>query len=126
MRNLQSLRLQLFSRTLFTVGLVTLLMIDAFALQNNNEADTTKETTTIMSMKNSITHGKEHEDGTRHGDLSYAGSKRKVPRGSDPIHNRFFTDFLFHLSLAINISCMSICVVLFSNIWHSSDNSMLI
>ncbi|CDY11628.1 BnaC06g31090D [Brassica napus] len=88
MRNLQSLRLQLFSRTLFTVGLVTLLMIDAFALQNNNEADTTKETTTIMSMKNSITHGKEHEDGTRHGDLSYAGSKRKVPRGSDPIHNR--------------------------------------
>nr|VDD01737.1 unnamed protein product [Brassica rapa] len=66
MRNLQSLRLQLFSRTLFTVGLVTLLMIDAFALQNNNEADTTKETTTIMSMKNSITHGEqENQDGHR-------------------------------------------------------------
>ncbi|KAF8102264.1 hypothetical protein N665_0199s0039 [Sinapis alba] len=89
MRNLQSLRLQLFSRTLFTIGLVTLLMIDALALQNNNEADSTKEITTTMKMNNSITHGKEHEDGTRHGDdLSYAASKRKVPRGSDPIHNR--------------------------------------
>ncbi|KAG2321560.1 hypothetical protein Bca4012_057463 [Brassica carinata] len=88
MRNLHSLRLQLFSRTLFTIGLVTLLMIDALALQNNNEADSTKEITTTMMMNNSTTHGKEHEDGIRHGDLSYAASKRKVPRGSDPIHNR--------------------------------------
>lgn len=102
MRNLQSLRLHLFSRTLFTIGLVTLLMIDSFAIQNNNKANTTKEITTTRTMTNSITHGKEHEDGRRHGDLSYAASKRKVPRGSDPIHNRFFTDFLFHLSLSLN------------------------
>ncbi|CAH8363912.1 unnamed protein product [Eruca vesicaria subsp. sativa] len=92
MRNLQFLRLQFFSRTLFTVGLVTLLMIDAFALQDNDQADTTKEITTTMTMSNAITHGKEIqqelEDGSRHGDLSYAASKRKVPRGSDPIHNR--------------------------------------
>ncbi|CAD5316791.1 unnamed protein product [Arabidopsis thaliana] len=30
----------------------------------------------------------ELEDGSRNGDLSYVASKRKVPRGPDPIHNR--------------------------------------
>nr|AMC38497.1 CLE26 [Raphanus sativus] len=113
MRNLHSLRLHLFSRTLFTIGLVTLLMIDSFAIQNNNKANTTKEITTTRTMTNSITHGKEHEDGRRHGDLSYAASKRKVPRGSDPIHNRFLpiTRFIYHLQ-STNLACL--CVLFFS------------
>ncbi|EOA35917.1 hypothetical protein CARUB_v10021175mg [Capsella rubella] len=101
MRDHRSLRLQLLIRTLFTVGLVTLLMIDAFVLQNNNETtDKTKEITTAATImnnsdsygKSSFIHAKEiqqgHEDGSRHGDLSYVVSKRKVPRGPDPIHNR--------------------------------------
>ncbi|KAJ0242753.1 CLAVATA3/ESR [Hirschfeldia incana] len=92
MRYLQTLRLSLLFRTLFTVGLVTLLMIDVFVVQNNNEADTTKETTTAATMNDSIIHGKgvqqELEDGSKHGDFSYVASKRKVPRGPDPIHNR--------------------------------------
>ncbi|ESQ28226.1 hypothetical protein EUTSA_v10019352mg [Eutrema salsugineum] len=92
MRNLRSLRLQMLFRTLFTIGLVTLLMIDAFVLQNNNVEDKTKEITTAATMNNSIIHTKETqqelEDGSRHGDLSYVAGKRKVPRGPDPIHNR--------------------------------------
>ncbi|CAH8392151.1 unnamed protein product [Eruca vesicaria subsp. sativa] len=92
MRNLKSHRLQLLLRTLFTIGLVTFLMIDVFVLQNNNEADKTKETTTAAAMNNTIIHAKgvqhELEDGSKHGDLSYVASKRKVPRGPDPIHNR--------------------------------------
>ncbi|XP_010415668.1 PREDICTED: CLAVATA3/ESR (CLE)-related protein 26-like [Camelina sativa] len=99
MRNHRSLRLQLLIRTLFTVGLVTLIMIDAFVLQNNNETDKTKEITTAATMNNSdsnaasFIHAKEiqqehDEDRSRHGDLSYVVSKRKVPRGPDPIHNR--------------------------------------
>lgn len=106
MRNLQTLRLSLLFRTLFTVGFVTLIMIDVFVLQNNNEADKTKETS--ATMNNSIIHGKgvqqELEDGSKHGDLSYFASKRKVPRGPDPIHNRFSTGSLFHLSLPIKKS----------------------
>ncbi|KFK41422.1 hypothetical protein AALP_AA2G128700 [Arabis alpina] len=42
--------------------------------------------------KPSFIHAKEIqqeiEDGSRRGDLSYVTSKRKVPRGPDPIHNR--------------------------------------
>uniref|UniRef100_A0A0D3API1 Uncharacterized protein n=1 Tax=Brassica oleracea var. oleracea TaxID=109376 RepID=A0A0D3API1_BRAOL len=94
MRNLQTLRLPLLFRTLFTVGFVTLLMIDVFVLQNNNEVDKTKETTTAATMNNSITHAKgvkeDLGDGSKHGDLSHSASKRKVPRGPDPIHNRLF------------------------------------
>lgn len=83
-------------------------MIEAFVLPNN-EADKPKEITTAVTMNNnSIIHAKdiqqELEDGSRHGDLSYIASKRKVPRGPDPIHNRFFTDFLFYSSLSINKS----------------------
>uniref|UniRef100_A0A1J3D190 CLAVATA3/ESR (CLE)-related protein 26 n=1 Tax=Noccaea caerulescens TaxID=107243 RepID=A0A1J3D190_NOCCA len=92
MRNLRSLRLQLLLRTLFTVGLVTLLMIDGFVLQNNNETEKTKEIAIAATTNNSIIHAKEIqeqlEDGSRHGDLSYVASNRKVPRGPDPIHNR--------------------------------------
>ncbi|KAG7651186.1 CLAVATA3/ESR (CLE)-related protein 26 [Arabidopsis thaliana] len=90
MRNNHSLRLQLWFRTLFTVGVVTLLMIDAFVLQNNKEDDKTKETTTAVNMNNSDAKEiqQELEDGSRNGDLSYVASKRKVPRGPDPIHNR--------------------------------------
>ncbi|KAG2312949.1 hypothetical protein Bca52824_024506 [Brassica carinata] len=92
MRNLQTFRLPLLFRTLFTVGFVTLLMTVVFVLQNNNEADTTKETTTAATMNNSIIPAKgvqqELEDESKHGNLSYAASKRKVPRGPDPIHNR--------------------------------------
>ncbi|CDY52460.1 BnaCnng22520D [Brassica napus] len=101
MRNLQTLRLPLLFRTLFTVGFVTLLMIDVFVLQNNNEVDKTKETTTAATMNNSIIHAKGVEkdlgDGSKYGDLSYGASKRKVPRGPDPIHNRYFTGFLIFL-----------------------------
>ncbi|CAH2066483.1 unnamed protein product [Thlaspi arvense] len=92
MRNLRSFPLQLLFRTLFTIGLVTLLMTDAFVIQNNNAANKTKEFTTSATMNNSIMRTKEIqqelEDGSRHGDLSYVASKRKVPRGPDPIHNR--------------------------------------
>uniref|UniRef100_A0A1J3JDQ3 CLAVATA3/ESR (CLE)-related protein 26 n=1 Tax=Noccaea caerulescens TaxID=107243 RepID=A0A1J3JDQ3_NOCCA len=92
MRNLRSLRLQLLLRTLFTVGLVTLLMIDGFVLQNNNETEKTKEIAIAATTNNSIIHAKEIQeqlvDGSRHGDLSYVASNRKVPRGPDPIHNR--------------------------------------
>ncbi|CAF2139171.1 unnamed protein product [Brassica rapa subsp. narinosa] len=92
MRNLQTLRLPLLFRTLFTVGFVTLLMIDVFVLQNNNEVDKTKEITTAATMNNSIIHAKgvkeDLVDVSKHGDLSYVASKRKVPRGPDPIHNR--------------------------------------
>ncbi|KAF8050632.1 hypothetical protein N665_1918s0007 [Sinapis alba] len=92
MRNIQTLRLQLLFCTLFTVGFVTLLMIDVFVLRNNNAANKTKEITTAATMNNSIIHAKsvqeELEDGSRHGDHSYVASKRKVPRGPDPIHNR--------------------------------------
>lgn len=108
MRNLQTLRLPLLFCTLFTVGFVTLLMTDVFVLQNNNEADITKETTTAATMNNSIIPAKgvqqELEDESKHGNLSYVASKRKVPRGPDPIHNRFFTGFLFQLSLPIRKS----------------------
>ncbi|CAF1906884.1 unnamed protein product [Brassica oleracea] len=108
MRNLQTLRLPLLFRTLFTVGFVTLLMIDVFVLQNNNEVDKTKETTTAATMNNSIIHAKGVEkdlgDGSKYGDLSYGASKRKVPRGPDPIHNRYFTGFLFQLSLPVKKS----------------------
>ncbi|KAH0938277.1 hypothetical protein HID58_005738, partial [Brassica napus] len=108
MRNLQTLCLPLLFRTLFMVGFVTLLMIDVFVLQNNNEVDKTKEITTAATMNNSIIHAKgvkeDLVDGSKHGDLSYVASKRKVPRGPDPIHNRFFTGFLFQLSLPINKS----------------------
>ncbi|CAF2099943.1 unnamed protein product [Brassica napus] len=45
-------------------------------------------------MNSSIIHAKgvkeDFVDGSQHGDLSYFASKRKVPRGPDPIHNRFF------------------------------------
>lgn len=111
MRNHRSLRLQLLFRTLFTVGLVTLLMIDAFVLQNNNNADKTKEITTSATMNNSdsktsVIHAKdmqqELEDGSRHDDLSYVASNRKVPRGPDPIHNRFFNIFFFYISFSTN------------------------
>ncbi|CAN7040407.1 hypothetical protein BRARA_B01891 [Brassica rapa] len=92
MRNLQTLCLPLLFRTLFMVGFVTLLMIDVFVLQNNNEVDKTKEITTAATMNNSIIHAKgvkeDLVDGSKHGDLSYVASKRKVPRGPDPIHNR--------------------------------------
>ncbi|CAE5963619.1 unnamed protein product [Arabidopsis arenosa] len=91
MRNHHSMRLQLLFRTLFTVGLVTLLMIDAFVLQNKKEADKTKEITTAVNMKNSDTKDIQQEldqDGSGNGDLSYVAGKRKVPRGPDPIHNR--------------------------------------
>ncbi|XP_013591016.1 PREDICTED: CLAVATA3/ESR (CLE)-related protein 26-like [Brassica oleracea var. oleracea] len=92
MRNLQSLRLQLLFCTLFTIGLVTLLMIDAFVLENNSEAKTAKEITAAKTINNSIVHAKEVqqelEDRPSNGDLIYAGSKRTVPRGPDPIHNR--------------------------------------
>ncbi|KAG2322307.1 hypothetical protein Bca4012_056915 [Brassica carinata] len=91
MRDLQYLRLQFLFRTLFAI-LVTLLMIDAFVLQNNSEAETAKEFSITAAMNNSIVHAKdvqqELQDGPRHGDLSYVGSKRTVPRGPDPIHNR--------------------------------------
>ncbi|XP_033140080.1 CLAVATA3/ESR (CLE)-related protein 26 isoform X1 [Brassica rapa] len=94
MRNLQTLCLPLLFRTLFMVGFVTLLMIDVFVLQNNNEVDKTKEITTAATMNNSIIHAKgvkeDLVDGSKHGDLSYVASKRKVPRGPDPIHNRLF------------------------------------
>ncbi|CAG7876997.1 unnamed protein product [Brassica rapa] len=60
------------------------------------------------TMNTSIIHAKgvkeDFVDGSEHGDLSYFASKRKVPRGPDPIHNRFFIGFLFQLSLPINIS----------------------
>ncbi|CAG7876979.1 unnamed protein product [Brassica rapa] len=43
-------------------------------------------------MNTSIRHAKgvkeDFVDGSEHGDLSYFASKRKVPRGPDPIHNR--------------------------------------
>ncbi|KAF2545201.1 hypothetical protein F2Q70_00022852 [Brassica cretica] len=59
-------------------------------------------------MNNSIIHAKgvkeDLVDGPKHGDLSYVASKRKVPHGPDPIHNRFFIGFLFQLSLPINRS----------------------
>ncbi|CAG7893213.1 unnamed protein product [Brassica rapa] len=103
MRNLQTLRLPLLFRTLFTVGFVTLLMIDVFVLQNNNEVDKTKEITTAATMNNSIIHAKgvkeDLVDVSKHGDLSYVASKRKVPRGPDPIHNRFFTGFLLFIRI---------------------------
>ncbi|CAN6885089.1 unnamed protein product, partial [Brassica oleracea] len=45
-------------------------------------------------MNNSIIHAKgvkeDLVEGPKHGDLSYVASKRKVPHGPDPIHNRFF------------------------------------
>uniref|UniRef100_A0A0D3CI54 Uncharacterized protein n=1 Tax=Brassica oleracea var. oleracea TaxID=109376 RepID=A0A0D3CI54_BRAOL len=73
-----------------------------------NEVDKTKETTTAATMNNSITHAKgvkeDLVEGPKHGDLSYVASKRKVPHGPDPIHNRFFIGFLFQLSLPINRS----------------------
>ncbi|XP_048617589.1 CLAVATA3/ESR (CLE)-related protein 26-like isoform X1 [Brassica napus] len=99
MRNLQTLCLPLLFRTLFMVGFVTLLMIDVFVLQNNNEVDKTKEITTAATMNNSIIHAKgvkeDLVDGSKHGDLSYVASKRKVPRGPDPIHNRLFIRFFW-------------------------------
>ncbi|VVA94701.1 unnamed protein product [Arabis nemorensis] len=69
-------------------------MIDAFVLQNNNDAHKTKENTTMNNSgsKPSIVYAKEIQqelgDGSRRGDLSYVANKRKVPRGPDPIHNR--------------------------------------
>ncbi|KAG2322308.1 hypothetical protein Bca52824_015521 [Brassica carinata] len=80
MRDLQYLRLQFLFRTLFAI-LVTLLMIDAFVLQNNSEAETAKEFSITAAMNNSIVHAKdvqqELQDGPRHGDLSYVGSKEQ-------------------------------------------------
>ncbi|CAN7105583.1 unnamed protein product, partial [Brassica rapa subsp. narinosa] len=74
----------------------------------SKQVDKTKETTTAGTMNTSIIHAKgvkeDFVDGSEHGDLSYFASKRKVPRGPDPIHNRFFIGFLFQLSLPINIS----------------------
>ncbi|CAH8297503.1 unnamed protein product [Eruca vesicaria subsp. sativa] len=58
MRDLQSPRLQLLFRTLFVISLATLLMIHAFALQSKSEAETAKDV-------------QQHQDGPRHGDLSY-------------------------------------------------------
>ncbi|RID63167.1 hypothetical protein BRARA_E02191 [Brassica rapa] len=48
-------------------------------------------------MNSSIIHAKgvkeDFVDGSQHGDLSYFASKRKVPRGPDPIHNRKHVNF---------------------------------
>ena len=128
MRNLQTLRLPLLFRTLFTVGFVTLLMIDVFVLQNNNEVDKTKETTTAATMNNSITHAKgvkeDLGDGSKHGDLSHSASKRKVPRGPDPIHNRYFTGFLFQLSHPVKKSFhVYVCCQLISAIYGIANDN---
>ncbi|CAN8239165.1 unnamed protein product [Cochlearia groenlandica] len=96
MQIFRSSHLLMLFRTLFVVCLVTLLVIDVFVLHNNNENNikTKEEITKAMTTKNKaiIIHAKEIqqnlEDGSRNDDLSYIASKRKVPRGSDPIHNR--------------------------------------
>lgn len=123
MRNHHSFRLQLLFRTLFTVGLVTLLMIDAFVLQNNKEGDKTKEITTAVNMKNSDTKDiqQELEDGSGNGDLSYVAGKRKVPRGPDPIHNRFLliSCFIFHFQEIITPTYM--CLACFCMIFHYNN-----